>query len=56
MNYDKLSRPHPLSFRHRIRDGASHYIDTGHFMGIDPLDHSKFHDIYKPTRQAKDKK
>gem|GEM_PF-1758908 len=50
-----LSQMHPLSFRHRIKDGGSHYIDTEHFMGIDPLDHAKFHEIYKPV-QTKDKK
>lgn len=45
------------SFHHRIKDGAAHYFDSNHFMGIDPLDHSKFHDIYedksKPPRQKK---
>lgn len=52
MNNDKFPKFHPLSFRHRIRDGATHYIDTEHFMGIDPLDHSKFHDIYRPAKNA----
>lgn len=44
------------SFHHRIKDGAAHYFDNNHFMGIDPLDHSKFHDIYEPNRKSTKKK
>ncbi len=38
------------SFHHRIKDGAAHYFDSNHFMGIDPLDHSHFHEIYSKNK------
>jgi HSP20 family protein len=47
---------HPRSFHHRIRDGQAHYFDQNHFLGVDPLDHSKFHDIYAPPVNVKNLK
>lgn len=47
MDIGKKSRIHSRSFHHRIRDGEGHYFNENHFMGIDPMDHSKFHDVYE---------
>ncbi|MFY0687735.1 MAG: hypothetical protein JXQ90_11250 [Cyclobacteriaceae bacterium] len=49
-------RVHPKSFHHRIKDVAGHLIDQDQFMGIDPFDSSKFHDIYEDKNAKKDKK
>lgn len=44
---------HPRSFHHRIRDGAVSYFDSNHFLGLDPLDHSRFQDLYHGKRHSK---
>lgn len=45
-------RIHSRSF-HRIRNGETHYFGDDHFMGIDPLDHSKFHKVYDLPKEPK---
>lgn len=47
---------HFKSFHHRIKDGAAHYFDSNHFMGIDPLDHARFHEIYSDKKPDEKKK
>lgn len=46
---------HSKSFHHRIKDGGAHYFDSNHFLGIDPLDHSKFHEIYATIQKVSKK-
>ena len=38
---------HSKSFHHRIRNSHVHYVDTEQFLGIDPFDKSKFHQVYE---------
>ena len=47
----KTPKIHSRSFHHRIKDGNSHYFDENHFMGIDPLDHARFHEIYEHKKE-----
>ena len=46
MYIGEKKRIHPRSFHHRIRDGAANYFDEQHFMGVDPMDCSKFHKLF----------
>lgn len=48
------NQTHPHSFHHSMKDGASHYFDRNHFLGIDPLDHTKFHHFYEPPVNVKE--
>jgi hypothetical protein len=50
-----ISKPkiRALSFHHRIREGASHLFNTNHFLGIDPLDHAYFREIYHTEKSSK---
>ena len=44
---------HPRSFHHRIRDGAGSFFNSNHFLGMDPMDHSRFQGLYGDKTQKK---
>lgn len=47
-------RIHSRSFHHRIKDGGFHYVNPDHFLGLDPMDQSRFHHLYEgETRDQK---
>jgi hypothetical protein len=48
-------RIHSRSFHHRIREGAAHFFDTNHFLGMDPMDLSRFHNPHEDVLPTKKK-
>ena len=49
----KLLRIRPKSFHHRIRDRVGRFIDHHQLLGIDPMDQSKFKNLYKRLAKKK---